>query len=190
MSASRSVLGDRWLDVYLTSPAWRFACAAGACGPGRFIGLMVPSVDRVGRYFPLTLAAELPDSVSLIAAASSAASFFDSAERLAVETLAAEAIDFEGFDARVIALRDELGLLTSPRPVVLDDTAHAIVNDGVSACWQIPIGSPEQLPGVFEQLLSFRLSALYDPMAFWWTEGSSIVEPSCLITKGLPHPDT
>ena len=52
MAASRAALGDRWLDVYLTSPAWRFASAAGACGPAPVIGLMVPSVDRVGRYFP------------------------------------------------------------------------------------------------------------------------------------------
>ena len=33
LAASRTALGDRWLDVYLTSPAWRFVCAAGACGP-------------------------------------------------------------------------------------------------------------------------------------------------------------
>ena len=58
LAASREALGERWLDVYLTSPAWRFVCAAGTCGPAPVIGLMVPSVDRVGRYFPLTLVAE------------------------------------------------------------------------------------------------------------------------------------
>src|SRR4051812_22505756 len=68
MAASRSVLDERWLDVYLTSPAWRFGCAAGACGPAAVVGLMVPSVDRVGRYFPLTLVAELPAAASLMAA--------------------------------------------------------------------------------------------------------------------------
>ena len=60
LAASRAELGDRWLDVYLTSPVWRFACAAGTCGPAPVVGVMVPSVDRVGRYFPLTLVAELP----------------------------------------------------------------------------------------------------------------------------------
>ena len=29
LAASRAALGERWLDVYLTSPAWRFVCAAG-----------------------------------------------------------------------------------------------------------------------------------------------------------------
>jgi type VI secretion system protein ImpM len=31
---------------------------------------------------------------------------------------------------------------------------------------------------------------LYEPLVMWWTEGSSAVEPSCLISKGLPQPNT
>jgi type VI secretion system protein ImpM len=189
MAASRSALGERWLDMYLTSPAWRFACAPGVCGASGMIGLMAPSVDRVGRYFPLTLAAELPERVPLIAAATAAAPFFHHAERLVIDTLATEQVDFDRFDARVVALRDELGPLAIPQSVVLDQAAGAIVNDGVSACWHIPIGSPGLLSCVFDQLLSLRLSALYGPLALWWTEGSAMVEPSCLVTKGLPHPD-
>ncbi len=57
-------------------------------------------------------------------------------------------------------------------------------NDDAQACWQMPIGSLPQLAPAFEQLLSQRLSALYDPLVLWWTEGSSIVEPSCLIVEG------
>jgi type VI secretion system protein ImpM len=38
--------------------------------------------------------------------------------------------------------------------------------------------------------LSQRLSSLYEPLMLWWTEGSTAVEPSCLVAKGLPHPDT
>src|SRR5580765_9612 len=95
LAASRTVLGARWLNVYLTSPAWRFICAAGSCGPAPVIGLMVPSVDRVGRYFPFTLVANLPDDVNPIAATTASAIFFDRAERLMIETLAAENIDFE-----------------------------------------------------------------------------------------------
>ena len=45
LAASRADARRRWLDVYLTSPAWRFACAAGACGAAPVVGVMVPSVD-------------------------------------------------------------------------------------------------------------------------------------------------
>jgi len=189
LAESRTALGDRWVDIYLTSPAWRFVCAAGACGPVPVIGLMVPSVDRVGRFFPLTLVAELPDDVSVVAAANGATGFFDSAEQLLIETLASEEIDFPQFDEEVLHLVDALELLTVPPPVLLDPAAVAVVADGGQA-WQIPIGTSAEIAPVFEQLLAQRLSSLYQPLVIWWTEGSSIVEPSCLIGKGLPAPAT
>src|SRR5215207_3788696 len=103
LPASRTTFGSRWLELYLTSPAWRFVCAAGACGPAPVIGVMAPSVDHVGRYFPITLVAELAPDISLMAAAGWER-FFDSAERLVIETLAPEHVDFERFDAGVAAL--------------------------------------------------------------------------------------
>lgn len=187
--ASRTTLGERWLDVFLTSPAWRFACGPGIFGPTPVIGLMVPSVDRVGRYFPLTLVAELPADVSVVRAAMETARFFDRAERLIFETLEAEEVDFERFDARVSDLRDDLRSLDLPRRVVLDSSAAAIINDGTMRYWQIPTGSAAFIGPVFEQLLSMRLSTLYDRFVFWWTEGSAIVAPGCLMTRGLPEPD-
>ena len=189
LAASREALGERWLDVYLTSPAWRFVLAAGTCGPVPVIGLMVPSVDRVGRYFPFTLVANLPPDVNPIAATSASAPFFDRAERLIIETLATEEIDFELFDEQVVKLGEILESITLPPRVVLDPAAASILEDAAQL-WQIPIGSAAKLAPAFEQLLSQHLSLLYDPLALWWTEGSSEVEPSCLITKGVPHPST
>jgi len=56
MLASRTALGERWLDLYLSAPVWRFQLAPGVCGPLGWRGVFFASVDRVGRYFPLTLA--------------------------------------------------------------------------------------------------------------------------------------
>ena len=56
LQASRAALGARWLEVYLAAPVWRFQVAPGLCGPQGWRGLFFASVDRVGRYFPLTLA--------------------------------------------------------------------------------------------------------------------------------------
>jgi type VI secretion system protein ImpM len=190
LSASRWALGERWLDVYLTSPAWRFACAAGACGPAPVVGVMVPSVDRVGRYFPLTLALELPHHVSPLAAASHGERFFDRAERLAIDTLTSDQVDFDTFDERVMDLGAELaGIGGAPR-LVLERAAEEILDGGGAGAWQIPVGSPSQLGTAFEQVLSHRMSALYEPLVLWWTEGSSMVEPSCLVGRGLPAPES
>lgn len=188
MSASRSAMGDRWLEVYLTSPVWRFSAAAGACGAAPVIGLMAPSVDRVGRYFPLTIVAELSACADPMAAMSAAGPFFDRAERLVVETLESEYIDFEEFDERVVRLADTLGTLGVEPRVVLDAGAAAVL-DAEGQSWQLPIGSTDELSSAFEQLLSTRLRAAYNPLMLWWTEGSSMVEPSCLIVRGLPDPD-
>jgi type VI secretion system protein ImpM len=48
-----------WLDAYLGSPSWRFLLAPealpGPAGTQGWAGVLMPSVDRVGRYFPLTI---------------------------------------------------------------------------------------------------------------------------------------
>ncbi len=60
LDAARRAMGERWLPAWLDAPVWRFFLPPWVCGPGAVLGLMVPSVDRVGRYFPLTVAAVYP----------------------------------------------------------------------------------------------------------------------------------
>lgn len=57
IAGTRAQMGDDWLPAFLESPVWRFALPAGLCGSRGVLGLMLPSVDRAGRYFPLTFAA-------------------------------------------------------------------------------------------------------------------------------------
>jgi type VI secretion system protein ImpM len=57
IAGSRTMMGEDWLPAFLEAPVWRFALAGGLCGGRCVLGLMLPSVDRVGRYFPLTIAA-------------------------------------------------------------------------------------------------------------------------------------
>jgi len=188
MSASQAALGEQWLDVYLTSPAWRFVCGGGACGAAPVIGVLAPSVDRVGRYFPMTIIAELPADIPAATAATRLQPFFDAAEQLLIDTLATEEVNFDRFDTRVASLRDELPVFALPRQVVLESAAVAVMNGDAAGSWHIPIDSSGLLAPIFEQLLSLQLSSIYDPLVVWWTEGSSNVEPSCLIGSGLPAP--
>ncbi len=57
IAGSRARMGDDWLAAYLEAPIWRFALPAGLCGGLPVVGSMLPSVDKAGRYFPLTFAA-------------------------------------------------------------------------------------------------------------------------------------
>lgn len=56
MRSGREHLGDRWLDTYLTAPLLRFAWAPGIVDHQWWFGLLMPSCDSVGRYFPLVIA--------------------------------------------------------------------------------------------------------------------------------------
>lgn len=55
--AVRSALGERWAECYYAAPIWRFSLPPGLAGETGMSGVMMPSVDRVGREYPLVLAA-------------------------------------------------------------------------------------------------------------------------------------
>jgi len=59
---ARTLLGTDWTQTYLDCPVWRFLLPPGVLGPEQhetWAGVMMASVDRVGRQFPFTLAAAL-----------------------------------------------------------------------------------------------------------------------------------
>ena len=189
LATSRAALGDKWLDIYLTSPVWRFACAEGACGAAPVIGVMVPSVDRVGRYFPLTLVAEIPrNAPSPVSVALSAGAFFDAAERLVIDTFESDQIDIDTFDEQLIRVGDQLDPARLWPRVVLD-AASALLDDPADG-WHVALASATELRSAFDQVFAHRLADVYDPVVLWWTEGSARVQPCCLVSRGLPHPDS
>src|SRR5215211_2120462 len=65
LSASRLDLGEAWQRVFLRAPIWRFWLGADVCSGMSVAGAFMPSVDGVGRYFPLTVFAirEHPDAI-------------------------------------------------------------------------------------------------------------------------------
>jgi type VI secretion system protein ImpM len=79
IAGSRTVMGEVWLEAFLEAPVWRFILPPGLCGQRAAVGLIMPSVDKVGRYFPLTLAA-LPEVGTPVAADWS--EWLDAAEEL------------------------------------------------------------------------------------------------------------
>jgi type VI secretion system protein ImpM len=48
---------EEWCAAWLEAPVWRFLLPPGLCGRNGVLGLWLPSVDKAGRYYPLTIAA-------------------------------------------------------------------------------------------------------------------------------------
>ncbi|PCJ30556.1 MAG: type VI secretion system-associated protein TagF, partial [Moraxellaceae bacterium] len=87
VASSQEQLGSRWLDLYLTSPLWRFVISPGVVDGRVWAGVMMPSVDKVGRYFPLTLAMPYDQSTSPVELMVHGEDFYQALEEIALSGL-------------------------------------------------------------------------------------------------------
>lgn len=91
MLAFREQLGEAWLEAYLASPSWRFllmpGVLAGALGDRAWTGVLMPSVDKVGRYFPFTIAQPLDDGLMSLARMPALWSWLETIDGLAADAL-------------------------------------------------------------------------------------------------------
>ncbi|MGE0119202.1 MAG: type VI secretion system-associated protein TagF [Dongiaceae bacterium] len=176
VGGSRARMGETWLDAYLTSPIWRFTVAAGLCGSSAAAGVLMPSVDRVGRYFPLTIVALLPEGADPVGVPVAAGAWFGKAEALAQSALD-DAFDFDRFDADVAALGppDAAAPTSDPGP-----------RDGGERGLRLPIPSADAVEPAYRHLAGRFLAAHYPEVSFWWTSGSEAVGATFLVCRGLP----
>jgi len=68
MATARATLGGAWPDAYLVAPIRRFWVGPGVLGTASWAGLLMPSIDRVGRHFPLTIVSASEGLASVLAA--------------------------------------------------------------------------------------------------------------------------
>ncbi|NNF16547.1 MAG: type VI secretion system-associated protein TagF [Gammaproteobacteria bacterium] len=180
VASSKAHLGEHWLEIYLSSPVWRFTLLPGIGGEQGWSGVMIPSVDRVGRYFPLTVAAPLPPAASVFTMLN-ASGWFAQAEDAALSALDDEDFSLDDF-AQTVA---NLGPCYDQDNVSLPDTDVTTLRSG----WQIPLQTVDRagaaLQGVSELLAKNR----FGHFSLWWTSGSELIAPSLLVSPGLPDVD-
>ena len=116
LAFSKEELGEYWLDTYLTSPLWRFVLSPGVVGGSAWVGAMMPSVDRVGRNFPLTIAAPLAAGVDLWQVVGAGKDWFERAEAELLSALDEQQFDVSVFEQRVAALAPVEAMQPSAAP--------------------------------------------------------------------------
>ena len=149
---------------------------------------MVPSVDRVGRYFPLTVVAQWNADECAVAAACDSRQWFDAAEALAFK--APDVVDFDAFDASVAQLGgliDDQGVAESSwlRGLI----GHAEFPHRVTQ-WHVPLQSVHSLQRAVNALALREMERTLRPLSLWWSDGSNGVEAAWLCARGLPSPDS
>jgi len=178
LAGSREQLGAAWRDAFLSAPAWRFVLAPGVLGAQGWAGLLVPSVDSVGRYFPMTIASALPskglDPVTTVARAHH---WYAEVEPVAHAALSPEA-EMETFDAQLSNRRFPAELLA-----LSESSEQTIPPRGRAqrALW-IPLGPEFQ----GEAGLSGLAKPLADPYSAWLAEESEIFGRSLMLCERLP----
>lgn len=175
MAGAIDTLGADWLDIYLTCPVWRFALSPGLCGPTAVAGVMIPSVDKVGRYFPFAIlhVAGGPATATRLAAS---AAWYDAVEELALGILA--------WNADIGRLEIRVGELAPPR---LDGEPPEVDKPPMMGSgWRIGSMQPAPAGPAWGKILDRLFTERYGKYALWWTHGSDRVSAGTLVGSGLP----
>lgn len=167
---ARATFGEGWLDSYLTAPIWRFLALPGLVSENGWAGVMMPSVDRVGRHFPLTVAAELPSHGEVAHIVLAGAEWFAGLEEAALTVLDVT----RGPDELDAALADH----PVPLPLVTD------VDGPVGILCALP--SAEAIASLVQALGVRAWSRHGGWRSLWWTRGRVDGEPLMLVCAGLP----
>jgi type VI secretion system protein ImpM len=179
ISASRVKLGAAWQEAFLRAPIWRFWLGAEICG-GAVVGALMPSVDGVGRYFPLTIFARAepgealppPEMETYDGWLAGAENFLLSAlsEETSFEALSAA---FESFSGPTPAAD------TQPASEGLVRTRDGTVVANVP---------PAQFGTVLADLRRLDHARLYGTATFWWTLGGEGFVPQAVVGRRMPDP--
>jgi len=176
VAASRSELGSGWEELYLVAPIWRFWIGPGVFGSA-CAGALMPSVDGVGRFFPLL-----------------AVYICENGARLAPPPYAPQDKWYLGIEERLLTtLDDNVPVTVDTLLAGLPPPAFDVVvpRPGLSAFKGNPLwrgdpdtDTPSFLATIFED--DYRAVAL--SRSYWWVAGNEERGPLMHAKNGLPDP--
>lgn len=182
LSDGQRLLGSAFQETFLRSPAWRFVLGPGIAGPGAWAGVKVPSADRVGRTFPLTLAIPVQQADDPFRLIDEWTTGF-----LQLEVTALSMLDGSlGVDRSVEALSELVASHPLPPPYHPPNAKFAgrSAGHGTEA---VRVALHEgATPILARDFLAATLSDPANPTSFWWTLGLESLEPCGVFCRGLP----
>lgn len=176
ISASQQQIGADWLDIYLTSPIWRFVISAGVIDNKVWAGFMMPSVDRVGRYFPVTVVQPFDSRINPVNLMFYSQRWFDQLEVLCLQAL----------EGKIDA--DQLIILMSAikiNPCVNYLPTQDMLEMGPMLFDLIPTSEQSMLE-LMPYFLNASLLTGLSSYSLWMTKGSELISPVLFSCQGLP----
>ena len=177
IASSREMLDYKWLDVYLTSPIWRFVLTAGVVDEHCWAGIVVPSVDSVGRYFPLTIVLQLPKNTNLFMFQTDNELWFNRIEEAALSALQ-NTLEVDELVEAMRFARDHL----TPAPAV---ATNPVLDEGA----RIAVGRSGDIRTSYPNLLNAIYEKQFTSYSLWWCQGSQMMPATNFTTPSLPLPN-
>lgn len=178
VSDSREQLGARWQTLYLNAPVWRFAFAPGVLDAQWWFGVLMPSCDNVGRYFPLVVAQPRVQPPGDRIGLDHLDAWWGHVAWAALSTLA-EGGSVEGFETELRAAPPWPGSAPHKAPGEAETGSGWLRQRTPADATLSELAFAQAGQGVQQQLAG---------MSFWWALGTSGAQGSYTITCGLPPP--
>ena len=170
MGGARQQLGQTWSQVYERASVWRFWIGGGLLG-APMTGVLAPSVDRVGRCFPLTFVltgpAETLPAPPLVGSGN--ADWYVAMDRAAIEAR------HPRFEGDVDGLLERLPLPKGARYTQAEDRRAAFFAYGEAGLDQL-----------IEDVRSHDHQLTIGSRSYWWTAGNDFSGPAMVALNGMP----
>ncbi len=172
MAAAQEQSPEHWLEHYLNKAPWRFVIRDRVLGAFVWCGVIIPSVDAVGRYFPFTLAQGLPVDSPLTSVVGALDEWFDQVEKLSLAALSLNLL--------ISDLTREFDLIPAPLAFTTQETTAAIQKQEIRG--QYCVDDPQ---GWMEATMSALLTDAYDQPALWFAHFPENRRNHFLICNGF-----
>jgi len=182
MHMGRAQVG--WNELYTQAAPWRFALEAGVCGGSPVLGVLLPSNDRVGRQFPLTVACALPTGLGALEVAAGSEAWFAATEALLERAVGAR-MDLAAFDLAVTDLAATLAQsgLTAPAAADFAMCQQYLLAHGA---FKLPLPAAG-IGASLAAMCARQLARTAPPLALFWCEATA-AEPQMLASRAMPGP--
>jgi len=176
ISGTKEQLGENWLDVYLTSPLWRFVFSAGVIDENNWTGIMIPSVDRVGRYYPFSIVRKLQQTVNPYEFIQHHNNWYSE-----IEALALDALDGQILIDDLMKELDNKSVETNS-----DYSPSSFSLEGDAFLFNMEF-EEQSISSVYPLLLDTIMTKTFQSYSVWQTTGSDHIGPCLLSSQGLPN---
>lgn len=171
LHASQKTLGDKWLDTYLVFPVWRFFLSQDS--GEKYTGIILPSVDKVGRYFPFTIVTSLARETAVDPFISQHEDWYAQAEHIAIQALE-ENIEFDQLNQAI----DNLSIFDCSEPHLTPDIKRN--------AYHISLNEQTSLDEALARIQSRMHPSSAHQVSYWWNENKMDNQGDLLCYPGMP----